>query len=295
MPLQRLVEYFNQRFTEEQGLSRPPLRLNGTRVEGNFGNLRFGSILQPVRLAESPALVIGHDASSFAPDTPNDANSPFYGPAPDEAPDIVNLDRLTRTVHMLNYLPVAHEDGHLFLHVHPRHVLAVKRDHGAYFEEIIRRCGLSPRRVVITLPISPVYGRHLVLLLERLRNYRDRGYSTAVKFDDRLGEIVLERYCIEFLYRFTPDVVRLDIRFFPRPTRDAENYRRRSSLLSAIRRLDTQLLVEGVDSDADADLASLVRADWVKGSHYEWGAARREKRVLADCGASASIGDSLAI
>jgi EAL domain-containing protein (putative c-di-GMP-specific phosphodiesterase class I) len=283
MPLQQLVEYFNQRFTEEQGLGDPPLRLNGTRVEGRFGNLRFSSILQPVRLAESPALVIGHDASSFIPDTPSDSTLPFHAQATDETLNIVNLDRLTRTVHMLNYLPVAHEDGHLFLHVHPRHVLAVKRDHGAYFEEIIRRCGLSTRRIVITLQISPVYDRQLILLLDRLRNYRDRGYSTAIKFDDRAGESFLERYCIEFLYRFTPDFVRFETQFFPRLTRDAENYRRRSSLLSAVRRLDTQLLIEGVNSEADANAARLLQADLVKGSYYERSAFRVAKRSVADC------------
>jgi EAL domain-containing protein (putative c-di-GMP-specific phosphodiesterase class I) len=283
MPLQQLVEYFNQRFTEEQGLTSPPLQINGTRVEGRFGSLRFGSILQPVRLAESPATVIGHDASSLIPDTPNSSNPSFHGPPSEEDRSIVNLDRLTRTVHMLNYLPVAHEDGHLFLHVHPRHVLAVKRDHGAYFEEIIQRCGLSTRRVVITLQVSPVYDRHLVLLLERLRNYRDCGYSTAIKFDDRAGISFLERYCIEFLYRFTPDFVRFDTRFFPRLTRDAGNYRRRSSLLLAIRRLDTQLMIEGIHGEADAQLATLLQADLVKGSYYERHTVRAPKPSLADC------------
>ncbi|HYE35945.1 EAL domain-containing protein [Methylocaldum sp.] len=283
MPLQQLVEYFNQRFTEEQGLSNPPLRLNGTQVEGTFGGLCFGSILEPVRLAESPSLVIGHDTSSIVPDVQGAPNPPFQTPTSDEALNIVNLDRLNRTVHMLNYLPVAHEEGHLFLHVHPRHVLAVKRDHGAYFEEIIQRCGLLTRRVVITLLVSPVYDRHLILLLERLRNYRDRGYSTAIKFDDRAGESFLERYCIEFLYRFTPDFVRFDSQFFPKLTRDPENYRRRSSLLSAIRRLDTQLLIERINSEADADLAKLLQADLVKGIYYERCAARKPERILDDC------------
>lgn len=283
MPLQQLVEYFNQRFTEAQGFKEPPLRLNGTRVEGRFGNYRIGSILQPVRLAASLPIVIGHDASSFIPDVPTESNPAPPISASDASEDIVNLDRLTRTVHMLNYLPVSHNDGHLFLHVHPRHVLAVKKDHGAYFEEIIRRCGLSTRRVVITLQVSPVYDRHLVLLLERLRNYRDRGYSTAIKFDDRAGVRFLERYCIEFLYRFTPDFVRFETRFFPRLTRDAANYRRRSSLLIAIRRLDTQLMIEGIHSEADAELAKLLQADLVKGSYYERHAVRTPKPSLADC------------
>lgn len=282
MPLQQLVEYFNQWFTEEQGLTQPPLRLNGTRVEGRFGTVHIGSVLQPVRLAESPTFVIGHDASSLIPDAPHGSDSPLREEAWNNGPNIVNFDRLTRTVHMLNYLPLAHENGYLFLHVHPQHVLAVKRDHGAYFEGIIERCGLSTRRVVITLQISPIYDRHLVLLLARMRNYRDRGYSTAIKFDARAGEGFIERYCIEFLYRFTPDFVRFDTRFFPKPARDAENYRRRSSLLLAVRRLDTQLLIEGINNEADADLAKLLQADLVKGSYYERNFVPTSERSLAD-------------
>ena len=36
MPLQQLVEYFNQRFVEEQGLAEAPLKLNGKQVEGRI-------------------------------------------------------------------------------------------------------------------------------------------------------------------------------------------------------------------------------------------------------------------
>ena len=54
-----------------------------------------------------------------------------------EAPAIVYLDRLCRTVHMLNYLRQTDDDGCLFLHVHARHILAVPHDHGEYFEGLL--------------------------------------------------------------------------------------------------------------------------------------------------------------
>jgi EAL domain-containing protein (putative c-di-GMP-specific phosphodiesterase class I) len=273
MPLQQLVEYFNQRFIEEQGLKEPPLNLNGKQVEGHFGGLFFGSVLQPVRLAATPSVVVGQDASPRVVDALGGGDSAARLLFADEGGNIVDLDRLNRTVHMLNYLPLSHDEGSLFLHVHPRHVLAVKKDHGAYFEEIILRCGLTPRQVVITLPVSSVYDRQLSLLLDRLKNYRDRGYATAIKFDDPSGEGFVERNCIEFLYRFTPDFVRFDSGFFSKLTRDPELYRRRSSLLSAIRRLDTELLMEGIRTDADAQFAATLNADLVKGEFYERGGA----------------------
>lgn len=268
MPLQHLIDYFNQRFTEENGLAEPPLSFDGKRVEGHFGASSFTSRLRPVRLASAPSFVSGHDAGLEVASNPDDENAGRLLFA-DDVPNIVSLDRLSRTVHMLNYLPIAHDDGTLFVHVHPRHVLTVKKDHGAYFEEIILRCGLTLRRVAITLTVSPVYDRQLILLLERLKNYRDRGYATAIKFDDLAGDDFLERYCIEFLYRFTPDFVRFDSRFFQKGSGHPAGERRRASLLSAIRRLDTQLLIEGVKSDTDAQLARILGADFVEGRHYE--------------------------
>lgn len=269
MPLQRLVEYFNQRFTEENGLTEPPLAYDGKLVRGRFGASTFTSRLRPVRLASAPMFVSGYDAGLVAASHPQDENAGYLSLFAEEVPDIVNLDRLSRTVHMLNYLPLANEDGYLFLHVHPRHVLTVQRDHGAYFEEIILRCGLTLRRVVITLTISPVYDRQLRLLLERLKTYRDRGYATAIKFHDQAGDDFLERYCIEFLHRFTPDFVRFDCQFFRNTRPNPAEERRRVSLLSVIRGLDTQLVIEGVNSETDAQLAQTVDADFVRGDWYE--------------------------
>lgn len=273
MPLQHLVDYFNQRFIEENGLTEPPLAYDGQRVEGRFGGLSFTSRLQPVRLNSSPGFIVGHDAApTVAAFTANEAGADGEAALfADDTPNIVSLDRLGRTVHMLNYLPLSHDEGTLFLHVHPRHVLTVKRDHGAYFESIIQRCGLPLRRVAITLTVSPAHDPHLSLLLERLKTYRDRGYATAIKFDDLAGESFLERFCIEFLYRFAPDFVRFDSRYFQKTGQDWGNQRRRASLLSAIRRLDTQLVIEGVRSQADAQLARVLTADFVQGSYFDEG------------------------
>lgn len=269
MPLHDLVEYFNQRIREEQGLREPPLSVKARQVEGAFGGLRLASEFHPIRRADSPEQVVGHDAQlqAFQPDARQATAARVFYAA--DAASIVNLDRLCRTIHMLNYLPGVHEEGYLFLHVHPRHVLGVKRDHGAYFEEVIFRCGLSPRRVVMTVPITPVYNRQLTLLLEGLKNYQKRGYGTAIKFDDKASEAFLERYCIEFLYRITPDFVRLDPGFFSSLSRSEKDYRRKVSLLSVIHSLDTEFLVEGIENEKDAKLAGVLRADLVKGSYYE--------------------------
>ena len=269
MPLHDLVDYFNQRIIDEQGLKFPPLALRCGQVESRFGDLRLATEFHPIRRADNPELIFGHDATlqAFEPETSQATAARVFHAA--DVGSIINLDRLCRTIHMLNYLPVAHEEGHLFLHVHPRHVLGVKRDHGAYFEEVIFRCGLSPRRVVITVPVTPLYDRQLTSLFEGLKNYQQRGYGTAIKFDNQANEAFLERYCIEFLYRMTPDFVRLDGGFFSDLRRNEDDSRRKTTLLSVIQGIDTQFLVEGIASEKDEQLAKVLRADLVRGSFYE--------------------------
>ena len=104
------------------------------------------------------------------------------GPAGD-FDSIINFDRLSRTLHMLNYLVLAHLQGVLFLEVDPRHILGIKLDHGAYFEDVIRQCGLETKNVAIVLAVNSQYAPYHKELVNGLSNYRHRGYQIALKLD----------------------------------------------------------------------------------------------------------------
>ena len=268
MPFEHLVASFNERFTLEHRLDAPPLTFDGERVRGRFGNLTFTSRLKPVRLQTRPSQLTGHDTAPlvFTPASPNDTTHLLYG---QDAPNIVSLDRLSRTVHMLNYLLLDQPEGSLFLHVHPHHVLTVQKDHGAYFEEIIRRCGLPLRRVVISLTLSRVSETQHLLLLERLKRYHERGYSTAVRFDELAASEFVERFSRQFLHRFAADYVRFDAGFFRRAYQNRGGQRQRAALLSAIRYVDTQILVDSVKTRSDVELIAAIRPDYVQGPWYE--------------------------
>jgi EAL domain-containing protein (putative c-di-GMP-specific phosphodiesterase class I) len=270
MPLEHLVETFNRRFILENQLDAPPLHYDGQRVHGRFGALRFTSTLTPVRQHLAPAIISGHDTTPLVliPATADDTTRLLYG---EEPPNIVSLDRLSRTVHMLNYLPTSHDNGHLFVHVHPNHILTIKQDHGAYFEEIIQRCGLSVRRIVITLGLSKTYQRHTLVLLERFKNYRDRGYSTAITFDDLSSEDFIDLYKQYFLHRYVPDFFRFNAAFFHNTRVDKHEGWRRQALLSALRQVDTQIVLGGITNTADAQLAEDIRPDYVQGGWYDEG------------------------
>jgi EAL domain-containing protein (putative c-di-GMP-specific phosphodiesterase class I) len=276
MPLKHLIEAFNDRFVTEHNLEAGPLSFDGMNTLGHFRDLLFTSQFMPVRLFRGPSQVIGHDASSLIIDTAQDWESAWlrFG---SEMTDIVCLDRLSRTVHILNYLLTPHDEGNLFLHVHPQHVFRVRRDHGAYFEEILQRCGLPLRRMVITLTLNQAYGSDFLLLLDRFKNYRDRGYATAIKFDG-LSHAYLEDFCRLSLYRFAPDFVRFRLKQFGACFNDKEGQRALFTLNSVIRRLDTQILVSGVNSEQDARNATFLNPDYVQGKWYETSVVSGQER-----------------
>lgn len=269
MPLTELVEYFNQRITEQQDLKEYPLKLLNGRVESTFGGYQLASELHPIRSAENPWIIQGHDATLYAdpPETSQSLMEKVFETASNGG--VVNLDRLCRTIHMLNYLPISHESHYLFVHVHPRHLLGIKEDHGAYFEEIIFRCGLSPRRVVITVPVKPLYDHDFLRFRQGLKNYQNRSYSIALQFTEQANEPFTERYCIELLYRITPDFIRVEKGFFERLQREQAETTQSTSLLTVIHGLDTEILLEGIGSLEESLKVKGIRASLVKGDYYE--------------------------
>lgn len=264
MPLQQLVAYFNQRFIEEQGLVNPPLRLKGQVVEGQCDGVWFGSVLQPVHQTSDVSRVIAYNAALKVVEEAGDIH-PLSKEQSLSDHAVIHLDRLSRTVHMLNFLVFSHEVRNLFLEVHPRHILAVDRDHGAYFEEIILRCGLSPQRIVISLTVNQAYCNQIPLLLNRLKNYHGRGYATALKFKNSLSESLYA----EILDQFTPDFISFDGYWLEQHLTTLDMRRTRpSTLLARIRQHGIQLLVEGVTTRKDAEWVEQIQADAVQGEYY---------------------------
>ncbi|MGH8467481.1 MAG: EAL domain-containing protein [Gammaproteobacteria bacterium] len=211
MPVSQIIDYFNDqmRVAPMRFLPEDPIRSRYGAVEGYFGPLRLTSVFQPlVAIASSGRLAVGHQAYLRA----FGANHAAL-PAPEvfasarEAAAIVYLDRLCRTVHMLNFLRQANEDGCLFLHVHARHILAVPHDHGEYFEGLLHRCGLTPERIVIQVgPPSIANADERRRTQAALRNYRRRGYRLALNVTSGVhrGNI------LEHVSELQPDYVRLD-------------------------------------------------------------------------------------
>jgi EAL domain-containing protein (putative c-di-GMP-specific phosphodiesterase class I) len=207
VPIQELVDFFNDRFQDDrvQYLPDEPLRLRGDRVVGQFCGFRISSRFRPL-LRAADLEIESHEACTHVTSSAGQllgTRELFDAAALARA--VVYVDRLGRLVHMLNYL--VHSDRYrtLFLRVEPRHVLGVRADHGRDFEDVLNRCGLAPAQVVITLD-SVIRGAESPALLEGLQNYRRNGYRIAVLVD----RTILALNGIDPLLALAPDYARLD-------------------------------------------------------------------------------------
>ena len=99
---------------------------------------------------------------------------------PDEAAAIA-MDRLLRTLHMLNHLACATNAQDLWVHTSLRHVLAVERGHGEFFEDLLRRCGLGPDRIVLIAPLLPPDDPDFGRLVAAYAGYVSRGFRIALE------------------------------------------------------------------------------------------------------------------
>lgn len=271
MPLHDLVEYFNGRFSREHYSSFRPFILHDNKVSGLFGPIKIDSHFSPLRQTLSPTAVIGHcakiDVTTYTP--------PYLGDdeienllvnderQPTSLESIINFDRLSRTVHMLNFLTLTPSHGNLFLEVDPRHILGIQQDHGVYFGEVISQCGLNTNKVVIVLSVHSQYGRYYRQLLTGLGNYRQLGYQIALKFDYR----VRNKIALDLITNLSPDYVCISVKHFDQGNENLiiENLEELTTVVAGIKGKSVLNHVDQKKSDLLAHHASF---DLVEGSYY---------------------------
>lgn len=272
MPLQDLVEYFNDRLGREHRSSFRPFVLEENKVSGLFGPIRIDSFFAPLRQTLKPTVIVGHTAQiTVAPNKTQHlyANEIETLLANNSVPatefeSIINFDRLSRTVHMLNYLTLSHLQGLLFLEVDPRHILGIKQDHGAYFEEVIAQCGLETKNVVIVLAVNSQYARYYQELINGLENYRRRGYQLALNFD----YLAQESEAFNLIAKISPNFVSLSARNMEDQVHDDILLTKLHQLKTQVALVGGQIILQQIDEKKSDLLARNSGFDLVEGGYY---------------------------
>ncbi len=271
MPLQHLIDYFNGRFGQEHRSVFRPFVLKDGKVSGLFGPVRINSLFSPVRETMNPTVIAGHiaqiEVSTYGTQQFYENEIEYLLVNNEQQPagleSIINFDRLSRTVHMLNYLTLSPGQGTLFLEVDPLHILGVKKDHGVYFEEIIAQCGFKTRNVAIVLTVYRHYARYYQQLLNGLNNYRRQGYNIALKFDDLSEEAVT----IDLIQKIAPDYTLLSAKIFDHRRENAalDTF---SKVTAATSSVQGQSILQQVDQKKTDLLARKAKFHFVEGSYY---------------------------
>lgn len=260
MPLTYLIDHFNDRIRsgDLRFLPENPIAVHDGRVIARFATLQLTSAFQPVVSPLQGGYVIGHEAllrAYLGDGRPLAPHAVFSVPTSSRA--VVYLDRLCRTVHMLNYLRQTDADtGCLFLNVSMRHLLSVLRNHGWYFEEVLHRCGLTPDHIVIEVHASAIEGDHAARVTEAIANYRARGYRVAIE------DFVPHHDSVDRLWRLFPDIVKIDCRYLIKPGCGLPQW------VELFRYAGSEVIVTGVETEKQARIARAVGVDGLQGRYF---------------------------
>jgi EAL domain-containing protein (putative c-di-GMP-specific phosphodiesterase class I) len=223
-------------------------------VVAQFFQSRLASVFQPVVRAADGA-VVGHQGLLRVFDEAGTAAAPWsvFAQASDDE-QLVQLDRLCRTVHALNYFPAHGGASALFLNVEQRLLKAVQADHGAYYESILARLDVAPQRVVIVLPAGAVDDP--VTFVRAAISYRIRGYRVLCQLrsvaEADLGHI----------YLADPHYVAVDLSPSHKGRRDVR------SLMDSLTRRGIHAVARGIRDEEQAQAAREAGFGYLQGWHF---------------------------
>lgn len=263
-----LIRDLGALFKKEGGLAESPLALRDGQVEGRFGELHLSSVFRKIRSALDPTLTVGlHAYLRMYAENENPAAALDEFAAAQYTPAVINLDRLCRTVHLLNFMRRAQGgDASLFLPVNPNYVLMLKKNHGAYFEDILARCGIPPGWVVISVSLGLADRGKVESLAQGLGNYRAKGYRVAVHSHRKPS---FESAELDLALKARPDYLILPHGLGPSRAHAEEPWSKLRSAIAVARGAEVQVIVEGIDTAAQAGLSVEAGASLVQGSYYE--------------------------
>jgi EAL domain-containing protein (putative c-di-GMP-specific phosphodiesterase class I) len=259
------VEYFNGHFSQclpiSQGRDPLALRRDG-RIVARYGDVELQSVFQPVCLSGVTHPLLGQAALLRVRAADGNSPPPKQVFARADSPEaVVYLDRLCRITHMLNYLQDLPDEGLLFLHVHPRHVLSVRGDHGWFFEHVLHRCGLDPQRIVLEVRVDTVPKDERLRYLQALRSYRARGYGLSAA----INELTLADNSLDFLWRLQPDIVKADRSLLIGAERSLVKRHELTTMVSLFKHAGIEILQDGIETQQQLRLAQSLGASLLKG------------------------------
>ena len=211
-----------------------------------FLGVQLNSAFQPIYDSAAGDLY-GHEAL-LKPSLGGElsSTSDFAYSYAEQAGKLVQFDRVSRALHVLNFRQIYAENGLLFLNVHPKLLVSVNA-HGKVFERILHANSVPTERVVIQIQEGLV--EQDKQLSEAIDNYRDRAYKIAI---DHFGS---GHSHIDRLWKLSPDFVKLDSTLIQESQNNSRLQKALPGLIQVIRDLAAQPIISGIDTQTQLDIA----------------------------------------
>jgi EAL domain-containing protein (putative c-di-GMP-specific phosphodiesterase class I) len=221
-----------------------------------FLGVRLNSAFQPIYDIKAGDL-FGHEAL-LRPSLGGELSSTpeFAFTYAEQAGKLVPFDRVSRTLHVLNFRQIYAESGLLLLNVHPKLLIAVNA-HGKVFEKILHSNSVPTDRVVIEIQEGLIEQEKQ--LTEAIDNYRERGYRIAI---DRFGSTQSH---IDRLWKFAPDFVKIDQSLIQKAEQNHRIHKILPGLIKMIKDLGAQPIITGIETKIQLDIAIESDASLVQG------------------------------
>jgi EAL domain-containing protein (putative c-di-GMP-specific phosphodiesterase class I) len=235
------------------------LDLSAEPVVARHAGLCLRSHFQPI-YSLAHGRVVGHEALLRASDAQGRPVSPpeVFAACGDFA-ELLWRDRLARMVHVANYLRAPAADQWLFINIHPQvfaHGLGRPLIDG-FLQRLHQRFPLPHHRMVIEVMEEAV--RDDADFHTAVERARAAGYLIALD-DFGAGHSNFDR-----VWRLRPEIVKLDRSLVMRAAGDAAARRIVVQMVSLLHECGALVLMEGVETEAEAHVALEADADLVQG------------------------------
>ncbi|PTB21400.1 diguanylate phosphodiesterase [Trinickia symbiotica] len=220
--------------------------------------LTLTSVFQPVfslahmRAVGYEGLLRAHDAFD-CPVPPLDV----FGDAARRG-ELLHVDRLALTLHLENFKMLGAEREWLFLNVHAGAL--TDSYHAAAFAASLSRLDLPPRRIVLEMQEARIHD--LDRIADEVRIFRDQGFLIALD-DFGAGDSNLER-----IWQLDPDIVKIDRMMLSHAAHRTQAAAILPGFVSLLHEAGKLVLIEGVETEHEAQLAFACDADFVQGFHF---------------------------
>lgn len=229
-----------------------------TRYSAQHGGLTLTSVFQPV-FSLSHMRAVGYEGLLRAHDALDRPVSPIdvFGDAA-RVGDLLLVDRLAQGLHLENFRLLGAEREWLFLNVLPGTL--IEPYHAAALLANLRRLGLPPRRVVLEVQAQPTVG--IEQLAQALLSFRERGFLIAL---DDFGAGHVD---VGLVWHLKPDIVKLDRMLLLHTAHHQDMAATLPALVALLHDAGKLVLVEGVETEHEAQLALSCNADFVQGFFF---------------------------